>query len=175
MIKELISTKTNDSINRVVQLCFNGNAIADNVVYNLDVVFNMVQANDIVHHAFAHWFPVYADSFNDIQRIQNMKPVRLPVEGATKQYDNFVECFDDLEVFMLDVLEPAIKDAIRSAEENNDVKTRILLENAYTDIALYTKQVMIWRDKAEEYLVNTGGGQSFDKDFRVFTIIPIPD
>lgn len=174
MVKSLMSEETCAAIDRVVQLCFDGNSLADNVVYNLDVEFNMVIANDIVHHAFAHWFPAYADKFNDIQRMQNAKPSRWKVSAHDITYSNFVECFQDMEMFMIDILEPAICEAIEVAEKNKDVKSKIMLEDVYMDIVPYTKQTMVWYEKAIQYNEN-GNPQTFDKNFDKFTIIPIPD
>jgi hypothetical protein len=71
MDKGMISSKTNDAINNIVARAFNGNALFDNIAYNLDVVFNMPTANDIVHHKVAHWLPApFAD---DIQSFQSQR------------------------------------------------------------------------------------------------------
>lgn len=165
----ILSQITVSAINAAMQCCFNGNALADNIVYNFDVVFNLVQVTDIVHHKFAHWLPLFADELSDILTMQNSKPSRLPVSGHERIYENYVDCFQDLVDLMLNELEPAIVNAIEVADNAGDIKARILLEEAYAKLTNYTKQVIVWHHKAVEYEMNTGGGQSFDKDFPIFS------
>ncbi len=167
-IKALISDETKSAIDKIVQACFNGNAMADNIVYNLDVNFNMVITSDIVHHSYAHWLPLYADKFNDLQKYNNARPVRLPVDGFEQSYTNFIDCFDDILEFLSKDLDGLIVEAIEIAEENRDIRIKISLEEVYTDLTLYIKQAIIWKEKALQYSVHSGV-QNFDKDFPKFT------
>ena len=170
MTKEMISPSTNVAINKLVEKAFNGNAIFDNIAYNLDVVFNMPKASAIVHELVAHWLPApFADSIQEFQSLRNVKPVRPVVEAQSKTYMRVVECFNDALNFFLE-FEEEFKSAISIAEEEGDVASRIFLENTYMEILTYIKQMLVWSNKAIQYEENIGI-QSFDIDIPAFVRI----
>lgn len=168
----LISNEMNDMLNRVSQMFFYGNSLMDNIVYNLDIIFNMPKTQDIIHHSLAHQMPLIADKFVEIQTLQNAKPSRLTVDENSKIYYNFTECFIDISNYFINKLEPIIKEAILLAEELGEIKTKVLLETYFMEINIFTKQSIIWENKALDY-DNISTLLNFDNDFEHFTIIPI--
>lgn len=169
-MKGFISSRTNEAINLIVARAFNGNAIFDNLAYNLDVNFNMPVASDIVHHKIAHWLPApFADDVQYFQSQRSVKPIRPAVSEQSKSYETFVDCFSDaLEYFRN--LESDFKNAIKVADEDAEIESRIFLENKYMDILKFTKQMVIWKEKAIEY-DNNSDAHLFDNNFESFTII----
>lgn len=166
----MITLKTNDAINKIVARAFNGNAIFDNISYNLDVTFNMPTASSIVHSKVAHWLPApFGDNIQTFQSRRNIKPIRPTVESQTKTYQTCMECFEDALQYFLS-LEDDFKNAINIADEEKDISARIFLENTYMELLPFTKQMLIWRGRSIEYVENIGL-QSFDADFEKFTII----
>lgn len=166
----MIPQKTNEAINKIVAMAFNGNAIFDNISYNLDVTFNMPTASEIVHKKVAHWLPAqFGDDIQTFQSQRGVKPIRPTVESQTKTYGTYVECFADAMKFFTD-FENAFKVAIETADAEKAIDARIFLENNYTRLFIFTKQMMIWNGKAIEHNENIGA-QSFDNNFEKFTII----
>lgn len=169
-MKGFISDRTNNAITLIVARAFNGNALFDNIHYNLDVVFNMPVANDIVHLRVAHWLPApFADDIQDFQSRRGVKPSRPMVEPQSKTYESYVDCFSDALEYFRD-LESDFKNAIKIADEDSEIESRIFLENTYMDVLKFTKQMMIWKEKAIEY-DNNADGYLFDTNFESFTII----
>lgn len=167
----MISDKTNSAINKIIATAFNGNALFDNIAYNLDVVFNMPLASDIVHHKVAHWLPApFADDIQTFQSQRNTKPIRPAVIEQSKTYSVCTDCFKDALNYFVG-LESDFKNAIKIADEENEVESRIFLENTYIDnILKFTKQMTIWSKKIVEHEESIGL-QSFDKDIESFTMI----
>lgn len=172
MRKSLITDEMNNKINEISQACFNGNSLIDNIVYNLDIIFNMPTTQDIIHHSLAHQLPLIADKFADIQTFQNSKPSRLSVQENTKVYTSFVDCFKDISNYFNNQLIPKIKECILFSEEDGDITTKIMLENELVSLNIFVKQSIIWEQKAIDY-DNFSTSMEFDKDFESFTIIPI--
>lgn len=172
MIQSLISKEMNDKLNEVSQMFFYGNSLVDNIVYNLDIVFNMPQTQDIIHHSLAHQLPLIADSFVEIQTLQNAKPIRLAVQENGQTYNTFVDCFKEIANYFNNLLIPKIKDAIYVAEENGEITTKIMLEDGLVTLNKFVKQALIWEQKSIDY-ENFGTSMEFDRDFPTFTIIPI--
>ncbi len=166
----MILQNTNDAINKIIARAFNGNSIFDNIHYNLDVVFNMPTANNIVHLKVAHWLPApFADNIQDFQSRRNVKPIRPAVDAQIKTYGTYMECFAEALQYFLD-LESDFINAINIADAEKDIAARIFLENTYMDVQPFTKQMIIWNGKAIEYNDNIGA-QSFDNDFENFTFL----
>lgn len=165
----MIPQKTNEAINKIIESAFNGNALFDNISYNLDVVFNMPVANQIVHENVAHWFPnPFADDIQTFQSQQGVKPIRPTVQSQTKTYSNVIDCFDD-GIKYFNELEADFQSAIEIADSEKYISARIFLENKYLELLPFIKQLNIWHKKSIEYSENIGL-QSFDIDFPRFTL-----
>jgi hypothetical protein len=170
MAGSLVLPKTNDAINKIVKTAFDGNALFDNIAYNLDVIFNMPVANDIVHHKVAHWLPApFADDIQAYQSQRNTKPIRPIVDAQTKTYESIVECFEDGYKYFMG-LENDFKTAIKVADSEGDIASRIFLENKMIDILPFIKQMQIWVGKAQ-ICADSFNLDNFDANFESFTII----
>lgn len=147
---KLMQDELNEMINKLMQSMFNANAIADNIAYQLENVFFMPNASDIVHHNFAHLFPVLADKVNKIQILRDSRGVRKPVVGAETQFQTAYECFHELMLSALDV-EKHFNQAIDMCDDFDAKAVRIWLENLYVEMIPLTKQSVVWCNKAEQF------------------------
>jgi hypothetical protein len=147
---KLMPDELNNSINDLMLSLFNANAVADNVVYQLENVYAMPKASDIMHHKYAHAFPAIADTVNKIQILRGARGTRKPVMGSEMQFISVTECFDNMLTAVLDV-EKKFCDTLDLCDELDEKAIRIYIENTYMDILPYTKQTLLWLDKAEQF------------------------
>ena len=162
-----MTDEMNESINVLMQTLFGANAIADNVVYQLENIYAMPHASDIVHHNYAHLFPIIADDVNKIQILRDTRGTRKPVIGSENQYGSVLECFEAL-IGAVQSVESAFCDSLDLTEELDDKVVRIHLENVYISTVPLTKQALVWRAKAEQY---AGDYRLLDADFEKTLVI----
>ena len=124
----LITEKTEESLNRILQVLFGGNAKIDNLCYNLQHLY-LNNLADALHTPVAHKLPELADHVSDFMDKLGGRPVRY----GTADY------FEELR-----------KDVILSiddADMNDDVEVRIWLENFLVEEILpLRKQAAEWLD-----------------------------
>ena len=166
----LMSEETRAKLNEVLTDAFALNMFCDNAVYQIDYDVYPKTA-DLVHHAYAHYWPAFADKISDMMIRLNAKPVRL---NFTVDYEDYG---GDLALLFKRVAEKTkdyrnkIKDAIELAELNDDPEVKLFLEEMILELTPYRKQADIWAVEAERYKDNY---KSFDARISTFTTaIPI--
>lgn len=104
-----IHEETYNALNELAKMCFEMNAVADNIYYNMaDLYYN--HSAELFHHSYAHAWPQVADMISDEMLKLNARPVRLPVDGSSEKYDN-------LELMMA-VNAAAVNKVLRSARKS---------------------------------------------------------
>jgi hypothetical protein len=164
---KLMQNELNLAINQLLGSLFDANAISDNVVYVLENAYAMPVASDLVHHRYAHIFPVIADTVNKIQILRCGRGTRTPVIGAEDLYPSVIDCFDALLKAAL-LVEKNFCNVIDICDDLDDKAVRIYIENAYLDILPLTKQAMLWFDKARKF---DGNDAMFDSEFLTTLIL----
>ena len=139
---------TVEMLNRFLQFLFNGNAIIDNICYNLKHR-NYARIEGAIHGPVAHLMGAWADEVSDLMDELGERPVRyaLPdnVEdmGPEQCMERLVSYFDGLRV--------NVAKAIDVAEESGDLEVKLFFENFLLDkVVRYRKQAIQWRDAVKE-------------------------
>lgn len=133
-----MSQESYDKMNSLVGVCFNANAVIDNLAYNLDYhYFNEI--GKIVHLKFAHVMPEFADLISDKMLELGARPVRKDIGGYDKEYDKLVDIFSVLYETTKGLLEETRK-LINTADLNDDDEVRIFAESFLDKISVYVKQ-----------------------------------
>ena len=134
-------------MNALAAMCFNANAIFDNLAYNLDYHYynNIAQ---IVHLHVAHVMPEWADIITDKMLQLSVRPVRLDINGYEQNYDNLQEIFKTL-YDTLSEMRSFVIDMIESADMSGDDEVRIFAEEFLTIMLPYIKQTEEWLNAAK--------------------------
>lgn len=167
----LISPKIRKELQGILDFCFIGNAIADNVVYQLDVKKVMPRTTDIVHLHFSHILPLLADVISDYTADRNEYLHRGAIPAQDKEYENVVDMFDDLLTYMLD-LEKLVGYSINVCIEENDKVTMKVLDRFLRNLVPYTKMMIDFND----YIRMNGSSPKdlMDMDFAINHFIGVP-
>lgn len=132
-------------MNNVVALCFDANAVLDNLAYSLDYhYYNRVA--DVVHHSMAHIMPEWADIFTTEMLKLSARPIRKPIGGYEKDYSEaeWKDIFVTIKNLM-ESLRDSVRDLINAADMNDDDEIRIFGENFLEGILLsFLKQAEEW-------------------------------
>ena len=160
-----ISQSTYDKLNDLLQKSFQMNSFCDNLAYNMSML-NMVNTEPVFHKNFAHKFPEFADVISDMMVKLDAKPVRQGLKDNLDDYNSFEEIFADLKE-QNDIYRVNIIDVIESADLNEDLEVKIIIEKFLCDFITYLHQVNVWHKKSKEY----GRIEDFDQDFTSFTFI----
>jgi len=148
-----MSDATYNNLNTLTALCFDGNAIVDNLAYSLDYhYFNKIA--DVVHHSVAHIFPEWADEITNEMLILSARPVRKDIGGYEDDYESLRDIFDVLYATLNNICN-FIKRTIDDAEFNDDAEVRIFGEDLLMKINPYLKQAEEWKNAAEHMDAHT--------------------
>lgn len=168
---KLINDRVRNELQNILDFCFIGNAIADNVVYQLDVAKVMPRTTDIVHLHFSHILPLLADIISDYTADRNVYLHRGAIPAQENDYDNIAEMFDDLLEYMVD-LEKLVSHAINVCIEENDKTTMKFLDKFLRDLVPYTKMMIDFVDYIG--MNGTSPKDLMDMDFAINHFIGIP-
>lgn len=148
-----MSVSSYNQMNNLAGMCFNANAIIDNLAYSLDYhYYNRIAA--IVHHNMAHIMPVWADVVTDKMLELSARPVRKDINGYEKDYSDLKEIFRTLfETFM--TMRKAVIELIESADMDGDDEVRIFGEDFLGPLSVFIKQSEEWMDASEKLDNNT--------------------
>ena len=145
---KLLNDRVISELQNIQGMCFVGNAIADNAVYQLSVKFVMPRTTEIVHLRFAHELPLLADKITDYADDRNVYLHRPVVQAQTKEYNNIKEIFDDLLEYMVS-LERIVSQGITACEETNDKVTKVFLDGFLRDLIPFTRMMLGFVDYVE--------------------------
>lgn len=137
-----ISEKSYRELNNLATLCFDANAVFDNLAYNLDYHYYTKIAK-VLHLSVAHIMPEWADIITDKMLELGLRPTR----GAIGSYS---EDIADVKVIFEKVFETFMNlrknccDLISTADLNDDDEVRIFGEEFLTVITPFIKQSQEW-------------------------------
>lgn len=164
----LISPKTNNQLNLIIQKFFGLNRIMDRIVSVMSVDFACVDSSKILHLQFAHKFPLLADRISEIQDSFNVKTDYLETPRDSSDYSSLLEIFQKVLDNVLEAND-LITGAIEICIEEGDYNVKSSLESFLSQTYIqYIKQAIILRDKAKMYGDNI---IRFDKDLHMFFIL----
>lgn len=132
-----MSKDSYESMNKLIAILFDANAIIDNLAYSLDYHYYNKIAN-IVHHGVAHAMPALADEVSDQMLLLSARPVRKPIGGYEQDYQTPKEVFVVLVQTMSNVRQ-YVRDLIETADLNEDDEVRIFAEGFLEGFQKYFK------------------------------------
>lgn len=151
---KLITQETELALNHLLQNLFLGNAIIDNMYYNLK---NMYYDNlaDAIHKSVAHKLPDLADDVTDMMFKLGAKPIRLGLSDCVEEYNDALSIFKQL-VEYFSKLREGIKSTIEVADYKDDTEVCIWLEEFLEeDILPLFKQSIEWLEVCEKVDINS--------------------
>lgn len=167
----LMSEKTSNAIDKIVQRMFYMNRICDNIVTNMSVKWSMNNASEIFHKGIAHAYPLIADMYSEIQDQFNVRTMYYETPADTTEYKNLLEAMQRVLDELL-ITNDVIIDAIEVAKNEEDINVKVLLEKNLRKLTPYINQHILLRDKAELYKDNY---YDFDNHFDKFFILGSDD
>jgi len=168
VISLLISPKTNEQLNLIIQKMFHLNRILDRLVSVMSVNFSCIKSSKIIHLQFSHKFPLLADQISDIQDNFNVLSDYLETPTDITIYTSLLEMFQrtlDNVLEANDLITGAIEIAIEEGDYNVEASLKEFLSTTYIK---YIQQAIILRDKAKLYGDNI---LDFDRDIETFFIL----
>lgn len=148
--------ETYKALNELVQMCFQQNALADNIFYNLADKYLLV-AGDIWHHSYAHAWGGVADMITDEMLKLNARPIRIGLVDETDKYGS-VGTMMAVNLVAMEKIFKKCKEIVEIADMMDDVDIRIFGENLLNGTLLpFLKQSHEWVNAAKtlsEYQFN---------------------
>ena len=153
----LITEKTEESLNRILQILFGGNAKIDNLYYNLQHLY-LNNLADAIHVPVAHKLTELADKVSDLIDQLGGRPVRYGTTDYNEKYENASKVFSQLSNYFEELRKDIVL-SIVDADMNDDVEVRIWLEN------FLVEEILPLRKQAAEWLNATN--KLIDADFNI--------
>lgn len=147
-----ISEISYKQLNNLATLCFDANAIFDNLAYNLDYYFYTKIAK-VVHLSVAHVMPEWADIITDKMLELGLRPVRENI-GAYEEDIKDVKVVFEVAYNTLMNLRKKCCELISTADLNDDDEVRIFGEEFLTLITPFIKQIEEWSNAIGEIGAN---------------------
>lgn len=140
-------------LNKLMNLCFYSNLVADDIAYQLQTNLDLDQAGEIYHVNFAHWFTgdSAADLISSIMITSNIQPKRDSLKKNEIIYGNITEAFDK-NVELFEELRRVTIDTIDELEYDAKNKQLIIqLENFLVSVIGMLRKSNIVAGKARSY------------------------
>lgn len=142
-----MSNKSYNNMNALAAMCFDANAIIDNLAYSLDYhYYNKIA--EVVHLHVAHIMPEWADLVTDQMLQLSARPVRLDINGHDKDYEDIKDVFAVLLETLIGI-SSFTKDLIESADMSGDDEVRIFGEEFLMMVSPFIKQAEEWSNAAK--------------------------
>lgn len=142
-----MSEESYDRLNALTAMCFNANAVFDNLAYNLDYHY-YANISKVVHLHVAHVMPEWADLITEEMIQLSARPVRRAIGGYDTDYQDLKEIFTVMLNTLLE-LRQATRNLIDAADMDGDDEVRIFGEEFLTILKPYVKQAEEWINAAE--------------------------
>lgn len=142
-----MSEESYDRLNALTAMCFNANAVFDNLAYNLDYHY-YANISKVVHLHVAHVMPEWADLITEEMIQLSARPVRRVIGGYDTDYQDLKEIFTVMLNTLLE-LRQATRNLIDAADMDGDDEVRIFGEEFLTILKPYVKQAEEWINAAE--------------------------
>ena len=138
----MISESSYRQLNTLATLCFDANAVFDNLAYNLDYYYYGKIAK-IVHLNIAHLMPEWADIITDKMLVLGLRPTRGTIGSYEQDIPEVKTVFEQLHITLLNLRKNCC-DLIATADLNDDDEVRIFGEEFLTKITPFIKQSEEW-------------------------------
>lgn len=154
-------------VQKLFDMYFQANSMLDNIVYALDVDFNMSKFSDFVHIQISHKMPLLADNLNDFGRLRGDRFHRGALLANDRQYMSPLEALQDIDNYFAQIeeqigraIDVAINDRMKMWED-------FLRTFEVDEQAKYTHQIKKFIRGMQDYSED-GILSSFAKDFGAY-------
>lgn len=137
-----ISETSYKQLNKLATLCFDANAVFDNLAYNLDYYFYTKIAK-VVHLSVAHVMPEWADIITDKMLELGLRPTRGDISAYEDDIKDVKSIFERIHDTLMN-LRKYCCELISTADLNDDDEVRIFGEEFLTYITPFIKQTEEW-------------------------------
>lgn len=141
-----ITQDSYNNMNDLMAMCFDANAVIDNLAYCLDFYY-YTNIADVVHHSVAHVMPEWADLISDKMLQLSARPVRKDINGYQTDYRDLKEIFSVLYNTLMGI-HTATRRYIEAADLDGDDDVRIFLESFLEKVTCFIKQADEWNNAA---------------------------
>ena len=141
-----MSNKSYNNMNTLAAMCFDANAVFDNLAYCLDYHYYN-NAAKTVHLKVAHVMPEWADLITDKMLHLSARPVRLAIGSYSEDYEELKGMFEVM-VRTLEKIRTFTIEMIESADMAGDDDVRIFGEEFLVIVLPYLKQAEEWLNAA---------------------------
>nr|DAQ20995.1 MAG TPA: Neutrophile activating protein [Caudoviricetes sp.] len=150
----LMDKRTEESLNRLLQELFDGNAIVDNLVYNL--IYNGYnELGEAIHKPVAHKLPEWADSISDLIDQMGGRSKRYGLEDHKDDIKEVKDVFKELNNYFLRLRE-IVNKIIEDVDMVGDAEVRIFLEDFLNKMVMpYVRQSEEWKKASERLSADT--------------------
>lgn len=135
--------ETTEALNRFLQFLFNGNAVIDNICYNLKYK-NYARLENAMHGPVAHIMGSWADEVSDMMDMLGARPVRYALPENAEELTP-EEGYQKLADYFAGLRDITVK-AMGVAEEEGEFEVKLFLED------FLLNKVMRYRKQAEQWL-----------------------
>lgn len=147
-----ISETSYKQLNNLAALCFDANAVFDNLAYNLDYYFYTKIAK-VVHLSVAHVMPEWADFITDKMLELGLRPTRGNIGAYEDDIKDVRSIFERIYNTFMN-LRKSCCELISTADLNDDDEVRIFGEEFLILITPFIKQAEEWLNSIGEIGVN---------------------
>lgn len=165
----LTSEKALIEINKLFDLCFEANAMADRMVYELDIKFNCPKFSEWLHHKIAHLFPIWSDKIQEYGSLRGDIFYRGMIPEQKQDYLNISSLLETLTMKVVEIERQCIKALHISAETDSEGYEDWLRSFSVENISPLIKQATVLYTMAKDY-ENSGNAYKINKDFDAWII-----
>lgn len=160
----LTNEKALIEINKLSDLCFEANAMADRMTYILDIKFNCPKLSEWLHKKVAHLFPKWVDKIQEYGSLRGDLFYRGMIPEQKQDYVNISTMFETLTMQVVEIERQCVKAIHISAETGAEGYEDWLRTFSVENISMLIKQATILYTMAKEY-EKSGNTYKINKDF----------
>lgn len=160
----MTKNSTLQEVQKLFDMYFQANSMLDNIVYALDIDFNMSKFADFIHIQISHKMPLLADEINDFGRLRGDRFFRGALVANDRQYISALEALGDIRNYFIQIeeqlnhtIDVAINDGMKMWED-------FLRTFQVDEQAKYTHQIRKFISGLSDY-AEDGIVASFARDF----------
>ena len=132
------------TLNKFLQVLFNGNAVMDNICYNLKYK-GYARIEGAIHGPVAHLMGAWADEVSDLMDELGVRPVRYALPDNIGEMEA-EKCLEELASYF-DTLRGIVIKVIEVAEDEGEYEVKIFFEDFLVNkVVAYRKQAHQWHD-----------------------------
>lgn len=156
-------------VQKLSDLLFDANALADRMVYVLDIQYNCVDFNEWFHHNIAHWFPIVADHISDYASLRQDLLYRGEIKRHEEEYSSISQLFEKLVLKVKEIENQCVIALHSCADNGNEGFEDFLRDFNIKYISPMLKQCIVFYNASVSYERNNAI-YKWNKDFEAYIL-----